>query len=57
MALEAAVLELQIDVVWGWADAVADGSLGREELERLADEGARVEVVVERKAQKNEAKS
>ena len=36
-ALEAAVLELQIDAVWGWADAVADDTLAREELERLAD--------------------
>ena len=31
------MLEAKIDAVWGWADAVADGSLGREELERLAD--------------------
>ena len=31
------MLEAKIDAVWGWADAVADGTLGRDELERLAD--------------------
>ena len=36
-ALEAAVLEAKINAVWGWADAVADGTLGRDELQRLAD--------------------
>eukprot|EP01045_Picozoa_sp_COSAG04_P010975 COSAG04_NODE_691_length_11104_cov_6.949841_11_plen_272_part_00 len=36
-AVEAAVLEAKFDAVWGWADAVADGTLARDELERLAD--------------------
>eukprot|EP01045_Picozoa_sp_COSAG04_P009904 COSAG04_NODE_591_length_12289_cov_10.947252_3_plen_1124_part_00 len=37
VAFEAAVLERQIDAVWRWADAVADGTLAYGELEHLAD--------------------
>ena len=36
-AFEAAVRQRKIDAVWRWADTVADGTLQKEELERLGD--------------------
>jgi hypothetical protein len=36
-AFEAAVRQRKVDAVWRWADTVEDGTLQKEELERLAD--------------------